>query len=427
MKLLKCLAVLPLALFLMAITPQPGWSAATDPNPFTSSVSMDKTTIESDNIDSVKYTVRVCDQNYNPVQSVPVYFASSRGSTDTFFPVDPWRIYDVGENVQYCLTDSEGVVEVRLQSRVNGEASVGFALKNTPGGATVYKYLVRAGVTTADIDLITNMTATVGTTVQDTQQTSLYEVKLKNRTSGNSFSPQTKSDNQGLYYLPTADGGTTWGIANGQDYYEVAVLVTNLQNSPQANQVVEFNLEGTGASLDQSRVTTDAKGTARVKVSARQAGLYTLKYHTINSAGGQVRVSFGELPQVWGSKAVSMVIGSTIYQADGKSRVTDLAPFIKDNRTFVAVRPAAEAFGAAINWNESSRTVTLTRPDITVVIAVGSQTIIVVKDGATTAFLADVPPFIQGNRTVLPIRAVGEAFGATVNYDAVARVVCFTQ
>ncbi len=40
---------------------------------------------------------------------------------------------------------------------------------------------------------------------------------------------------------------------------------------------------------------------------------------------------------------------------------------------------------------------------------------------------ADVPAFIEDGRTVLPFRAVGNAFGATVDYDEVTQSVTYTQ
>jgi hypothetical protein len=122
-----------------------------------------------------------------------------------------------------------------------------------------------------------------------------------------------------------------------------------------------------------------------------------------------------------------MFIGATGFTKDGAPGVTDVAPFIQDGRTFVAVRPVADAFGAEIGWDEATQTVTLTRSDITVTIVIGSNTITVVQDGVTSTVTADVAAMIKDGRTVLPFRAVGEAFGATVNYDAATQSVSYQQ
>jgi hypothetical protein len=129
-----------------------------------------------------------------------------------------------------------------------------------------------------------------------------------------------------------------------------------------------------------------------------------------------------------GEGSVTMFIGSTGYVVNGVPMISDVAPFIKDGRTFVAVRPLANAFGVApenIGWDEVTGTVTLTRDDITVTIVIGSNDIEVVQDGVISTVTADVPAFIENGRTVLPFRAVGEAFGATVSWDEATQSVTY--
>lgn len=126
------------------------------------------------------------------------------------------------------------------------------------------------------------------------------------------------------------------------------------------------------------------------------------------------------------SRNIIMFIGMKNYTQGGQAKISDVAPFIKDGRTFVAVRPIADAFGAAVDWNPSTQTVTLTRSDLLVTIVIGSNRITVVKDGKTSVITADVPAFITSEgRTVLPFRAVGDAFGASVSYDDVTKAVSY--
>jgi hypothetical protein len=140
-----------------------------------------------------------------------------------------------------------------------------------------------------------------------------------------------------------------------------------------------------------------------------------------------VTVKFAAEKPTYGAKEVTMFIGAKGYIQDGVAKVTDVAPFIKDGRTFVAVRPVAEAFGAEIGWNEATQTVTLTRADISVTIVIGSNTIKVVKDGVTSTVTADVAAFIKDGRTVLPLRACGDAFGATTVWDEATQSVKYVQ
>ena len=112
-----------------------------------------------------------------------------------------------------------------------------------------------------------------------------------------------------------------------------------------------------------------------------------------------------------GAENVTLFIGSTNYVVDGQPKVSDLAPFIQDNRTFVPVRVVAEALGAEVEWDEATQTVTIAREDLTATLTIGSNEI-TLSDG--TVVVSDVAPFIKEGRTVLPFRVIGEIFGADV-------------
>lgn len=172
-------------------------------------------------------------------------------------------------------------------------------------------------------------------------------------------------------------------------------------------------------------------GTGSFELVADEYGKYNVTVITSNKGIAKTfEVEFvqpdSEKPVI-GAKNVTMFIGAPGYTQDGAPKVTDVAPFIQDGRTFVAVRPVADAFGAEIGWNEATQTVTLTRSDMTVTIVIGSSAITVVEDGVTTTVTADVAAYIKDGRTVLPFRAVGEAFGATVDYDAATQAVTYVQ
>ena len=112
--------------------------------------------------------------------------------------------------------------------------------------------------------------------------------------------------------------------------------------------------------------------------------------------------------------AASFVIGSKTFQVGGVSQIMDVAPYIKDDRSFVPVRFLGEnMLGTTVSWNEAAQEVTLTKGGIEVVLTIGSQTYTV--NGA--AKTADVAPQIVDSRTFLPARYVAEAFGATVGWD----------
>lgn len=174
----------------------------------------------------------------------------------------------------------------------------------------------------------------------------------------------------------------------------------------------------------------DSMGKATFILNADEFNTYNLSATTKLSnitKKFQVEYRLPTVKQVIGAKNVIMFIGTKSYSQDGTTKVTDVAPFIKDGRTFVAVRPVADAFGAAVDWNEDVRTVTLTRSDMTVTIIIGSKTITIVQGGVSSTVIADVPAMISEGRTVLPFRAVGDAFGANVSYDPATKSVSYMQ
>ncbi len=113
-----------------------------------------------------------------------------------------------------------------------------------------------------------------------------------------------------------------------------------------------------------------------------------------------------------GSPYIKTELPITI-QVDGSWLPTDTAPIIENGRTLVPLRAAGEAIGAEITWDQASRTATAVKDDLTVKFSVGSNSYTV--NGYT--YTTDVPPQMNGWRTMLPIRAFGDAFGVGVSWD----------
>jgi hypothetical protein len=220
--------------------------------------------------------------------------------------------------------------------------------------------------------------------------------------------------------LVDADGNKIADTAN--------VTMTDVVLSKPADAIVEVSY----ADLDD----TDEDGSAKVKVTSNVAG--EVKVHLVatttlsgNLANTLVLNFAEEKPVVtYGAKNVTMFISSTGYVQDGSAKTMDQAPFIQDNRTFVPVRMVGEALGAEVEYDAATQVITLTRPDMTITMTIGSN-VLVKSDG--TSVVSDVAPFIvaETGRTVIPFRAIAEAFGATVEAvfaaDGTVTAVTFQQ
>lgn len=85
----------------------------------------------------------------------------------------------------------------------------------------------------------------------------------------------------------------------------------------------------------------------------------------------------------------------------------------ENNRTLVPLRAAMEAYGCTVYWNDAQKTAIVSKGMTTVKVPVG-QSIIFVND---TPVANDTSAKIIDGRVYLPIRAVLEAFGASVGWE----------
>lgn len=129
----------------------------------------------------------------------------------------------------------------------------------------------------------------------------------------------------------------------------------------------------------------------------------------------------------------TMVISCTACRAETDNNITvtvngnavtfDQPPIIVDGRTLVPIRAIFEALGASVDWNGDTQTVTSMRGDTTVSLTIGSDTMI--KNGIT--YTLDVPAQIVNERTLVPARAIAEAFGCGVDWDGDTQTVIINE
>jgi N-acetylmuramoyl-L-alanine amidase len=91
----------------------------------------------------------------------------------------------------------------------------------------------------------------------------------------------------------------------------------------------------------------------------------------------------------------------------------EIPPLIENNRTLVPLRAIFEAMGATVEWNQKTQSVTATRGNTTVVLPLNSTKPTV--NGVV--YPLDVPAKIVNQRTLAPLRFIGEAFGGYVAWD----------
>ncbi len=102
----------------------------------------------------------------------------------------------------------------------------------------------------------------------------------------------------------------------------------------------------------------------------------------------------------------------------------DQKPVVKNDRVLIPIRPLMETLEKTVEWDEDKRQTTISDETTTVRLTAGSgvmeKTVTNPIDGTvkTEEVTLDAPPEIIGERTCLPVRAVVEAFGAAVIWEA---------
>lgn len=89
-------------------------------------------------------------------------------------------------------------------------------------------------------------------------------------------------------------------------------------------------------------------------------------------------------------------------------------PILLNNRTLVPLRTIFETLGAKVHWDAATSTITANKGGVSIELVVGSTE---ARRNEETILL-DAPPTIVNGHTLIPIRFVSEALGATVTWDA---------
>jgi len=171
------------------------------------------------------------------------------------------------------------------------------------------------------------------------------------------------------------------------------------------------NVEDT-SKLTLAKVVTNADGTTELVYMGgsydESTGTFTGK---VDEAGDYILVEKDDLVKI------ELTIDDNTVKTNDKHHELDVAPEINEaNRTMLPLRYVGEALGCKVDWNDATRTITIS------------------KDGKTFNMTIDqiIPgfgaaPTIKDNRTLVPIRYISEMLGANVIWDPVDRQVIIVQ
>lgn len=256
----------------------------------------------------------------------------------------------------------------------------------------------------------------------DKERLELIEVQDGQLLEGGTFSPDYKAYpykmvwNSASYTNFTADGvlavlkfkvADNAGSGNAfikLEYKENDVFDVNLNN---VNiNVINGGIEVTGST---SPDTTNQGGNSRTgrhtKASSSAPSVNN------DTDGGKTK------------NTIVLTIGKNEATVFGITKINDVAPIIRNERTMLPARFVAENLGAKVEWDGEARAVTITKDDIEIVIIIDSQTAFV--NGK--AIVLDSPAFIENERTYTPLRFIAEKLGAGVEWNGDTQEVIITK
>jgi len=136
-----------------------------------------------------------------------------------------------------------------------------------------------------------------------------------------------------------------------------------------------------------------------------------------------VRVITPADSDVQAAETVSFTIDAMEYKIGETVVSMDAAPFIDaSNRTMLPLRSFSNALGVTdenILWNGTERSVTIFKGDRVVKVVIGEMSFMI--NGVNVPM--DTTAVIKDSRTFLPVRALGQALGAQIGWDAATRTV----
>lgn len=118
-------------------------------------------------------------------------------------------------------------------------------------------------------------------------------------------------------------------------------------------------------------------------------------------------------------------LNSTTYTVNGEQMTMDVAPYLKDGRTYLPVRYVGYALGispANVLWDNSTRTATFIKGNRVVQVTVASKVLKI--NGASVTM--DVAAKMENGRVMVPFRWIAQAFGAQVDWNGTSQTVTIT-
>ncbi|MCI8520370.1 MAG: hypothetical protein HFE51_04165 [Clostridia bacterium] len=121
---------------------------------------------------------------------------------------------------------------------------------------------------------------------------------------------------------------------------------------------------------------------------------------------------------------IKFKVGDSVLSINGADVEVETPYIAGDGTTLVPLRVITEAFGAQVDWEGTTKTITLTYPEVGIVLQIGS---VVAQVNEHNETLLEAPALSANGVTMVPLRFISETFGADVGYDNATSSITVTK
>ncbi len=188
--------------------------------------------------------------------------------------------------------------------------------------------------------------------------------------------------------------------------------------SPKKNRIEIVNLGIVGIDNNIDSLDTDGKAVRGTMITLSDGQKVFVDTKTLAAAEIWLVNAPGDI--IYGKVKPNyfLVDDKTKVKVNGVLVAFDQLPVSQNGRLLVPVRAIAEAMGYRVSWDGVTNTATVSNNSSTTVkMTIGNPTVAISKNGVNSTITLDVPPQMIGGRTLVPLRALAESFGAKVDWD----------
>jgi len=232
---------------------------------------------------------------------------------------------------------------------------------------------------------------------------------------------RSSSTTLSLKVIDTTKPAFTSAAANRTQSVSTGQSLTALRATDADSDPLTFKV--TSGSLPPG-IILDDDGTFLGVVGPTANGQYRATISVSDGTESATTTLVVNVTQTRSPMTIILVIGSSQPTVNGTPKTLDAPPFVTANgRTMVPIRFITEVMGAVVDYNNTTRKVTVRLDTSMVILTIDSTTAVV--DGQNKTL--DAPAQIRQSRTFVPIRFISEAFGLTVDYNNATRTITITR